>query len=163
MSTIDQRLKNILINLNIIGRIEENQYPVFKNGNVFIRTYIPVYTSLIRKMAGETRKDILDGLQLLISDINKLIHDYNSIIFIESNRYDKTQIENTILSLGRLKTNIENIYINETTGLNGLKKTYSQDHEVQGQLDELTNNFKLVFRELSIKCDELISQTSQTI
>jgi len=161
MSTIDQRLKTILINLNIIGRIEENQYPVFKNDNVFIRTYIPIYTSIVRKISGETRKDILDGLQLLISDINKLIHDYNSIIFIDSTRYDKMQMENTILSLGRLKTNIENIYINEHTGLNGIKKTYGSDHEVQGQLDEITNNFKIVFRELSIRCDELIKLSSQ--
>ena len=113
MATIEQRLKNILVNLNIISRVEENQYPVFKNGNVFIRSYVPVYTSFVRTLAGETRKDVVDGLHLLINDINKLIHDYNCMIFIESTKFDKDQIENVVLALGRLRTNIENIYINE--------------------------------------------------
>lgn len=157
MSTLIQRLDKILINLDIISRIEQNQRPIFKNSAITIRNYYIIFTSIIRSISNESRDDILVGLKELYSNINNIFDDYINDINYEETLFDKEVINSTINSLNRLKTAIPLIYDKPDLGFNALNITYAIDAEFLARLHVLTDDFKILYRKICNKIDSLKS------
>ncbi len=154
MSTLNQRLEQLIINLKVIAKLECNQRLLFKNRVVSIRNHYPVITPMIRTMAGESRDDVILGLADLLEDIDRLVNDYlNSSELQNPNGsvYDRDMATPVIMSLNRLKIELPHIYDINDHGLNAAKQAYSDDPIPVSKLEELIDNFKLISRKVNME------------
>lgn len=152
------KLNGILINLDIISRLEPYQRPVFKNDNIIIRKYYNIITGIIRTLSYENRNDIIDGLRNLYISIINIINEYNNNINIEGTKYDKNINYNIITSFERLTKGIEILNDTPDKGLNALNKTYESDPEFLSKLHILCDEFNILNRLLYNKIEKLKDQ-----
>ena len=156
--TCRAQLDQLLINLKIISQIQVDQRPIFKNKSISIRNYYTLLTGFIRTIAGESRNDIISGISDIHKDIKRIVSDYTNIIEMKNpiiSNYDKEIASEIITSLTRLNNEILQIYNKPEYGFNALKNTYNMDPEFISKLDNITDNFQLTYRDISIIINDI--------
>ena len=154
MSTLNQKLERIVINLKVISKLEPEQRLLFKNKIVSIRNHYPLVTPIIRSVAGEDRNDAIAGLTELLEDSNRLIDDFLKSVELQTphdSSYDKDTALPILMSLNRLKVELPHIYESDNKGLNAARKTYQTDPEISSKIEELIDNYKMLSRTTNIE------------
>jgi hypothetical protein len=157
MSTLNQRLDKIIINLKVISKLEVGQRLLFKNKSVSIRNYYMIITPLIRTIASESRADALDGLDELREDIDRLVDDYLNSPELQNpnaSEYDRSTALTALISLNRLKVEIPLVY-NGNIGLISAKETYGVDPNALAKIDGVIDSLKRTVRRLNIAIAEM--------
>lgn len=158
MTTNNQRLDDILIKLDIMSQIKPQQRPIFKNKKVSLRNYYTIITPFIRKIAGESRQDIIDGFEDTYNDIQRLMKDYLDLIvslnpLIEN--YDINNASIIIIALSNLNKKIISLYDIEDSGINALLVTYESDPEFVSMIKNTKSKYIELYRQISIEIDKL--------
>lgn len=158
MSTLNQRLDKVIINIKVISKLETGQRLLFKNRVVSIRNNYFIVTPIIRSLAGEDRNDVVDGLNNLLEEINRLVDEFLNCVELQnpnSSNYDIEQAQPLIMSLNHLKVELCKLYDTPDFGLQACKSTYQEDPETCSKIEEIIDNFKLLSRRLSINLDKI--------
>jgi len=153
MATLDQRLERIVINLKVISKLEPGQRLLFKNKSITIRNHYPFVTPVIRRVAGESRTDVTEGLRELLDDINRLVNDYSNSQELQhptASDYDREATLAIIMSLNRLRIEMPMVYNTANKGLNAAIDTYSDDPETSAKIEGAIDNLKFISRKVSI-------------
>ena len=163
MSTLKQRLDSTIVNLKVISKLEGQQRLIFKNKNVSMRNNYFIITPLVRGAAGESRKDVIDGLHDLLEDVNRLIDDYINSPELQTpniSKYDRDTAMTLIMSLNRLKIELPHLYDIDNKGLNSVIGTYNdyKDYPTSSNIEGVVENLKLAVRRLTIALEELMAK-----
>lgn len=161
MTTLNEKLDTILINLKVISKLNVSDRPLFSGKFVQIRGYWPYITPIIRTISGESRDDILFGLNDLQTEIDRLYNDFISQIEFynpQSTLCDKSFSSDCIMRLIRLKLEIPKIYDTNQKGLNALMITYETTPETISQIENIIANFQIFHRKLDLKINELCTK-----
>jgi hypothetical protein len=158
MSTLNQRLEQIIVNIKVIAKLEPNQRLIFKNKSISIRNYYVIITPTIRTISGESRSDITEGLSNLLDDVNRLITDYCNSFELQhpnANVYDRELALAVFMLINRLKIEIPSIYNSGGKGLNAIKQTYLTDPETSSKIEGIIDNFKIIDRKINVILDDM--------
>lgn len=158
MSTLNQRLDQIILSLKVISQLEVDQYLIFKNNNIAIRPFYRIITPVIRTIASESRKDIIDGLKCLLDNIERLVDDYlklPELLSSEPSDFDRRQASDIFVSLNRIKLELPNVYTEDDKGLNAVKKTYQKDPVTKSKIDGVIDRSKLLNRKIHNVLDKM--------
>jgi hypothetical protein len=158
MSTLNQRLEQLIINLKVIAKLTPDQRLLFKNRVVSIRNHYPVFTPVIRTMAGESRDDVTTGLSDLLEDVDRLVNDYLNSPELQNpngSAYDREVALPVLMSLNRLKVELPHIYDSDNKGLNAAKITYSGDPIPSSKIEESIDNFKMMSRRINVEISRM--------
>lgn len=158
MSTLNQRLEDILIFLKVIAKLEVGQRLLFKPNSVSIRNNYMVVTPVVRWLASESRKDVTVGLTELVDDINHLVTDYiNSpeLQIPNMTDYDRDKALTILMALNRLKVDVPPLIENSQKGLYAAKETYISDSETSAKIDGIIENLKSTVRKINIAINQV--------
>jgi hypothetical protein len=147
MPTLSERLDVILVNLNIISRLNVTDRLIFSNKQIQIRQYYRYLTPIIRAISGESREDIISGLKDYLFEIERLFNDM----------INEMTVHNTIdtINLYRLNSEITKIYDIENKGLNSLIVTYEGYRETIAKLENIITNFKMLNSKIEQKIKDI--------
>ena len=158
MSTLDQRLDQIILSLKVISQLSVGQYLLFKNNNVAIRKFYHVITPVIRTIANESRNDTTEGLKCLLDNIDGLISDYLKSPELSNSKpseFDRSYASNVFVSLNRIKLELPNVYNISNKGLNGAKATYQKDPVTRSKIEGIIDRSKFLTRKIHSVLDDL--------
>ena len=161
MTTLNQRLEQIIINLKVIAKLEVGQRLLFKTKSVSIRNNYRVITPMIRWVANESRDDVTRGLSELLEDINRLVIDFLNSSELQNpnaSEYDRDAALTILMSLNRLKVELPPVIETGNKGLNAAKETYSDDPETSAKIEGTIDNLKLTIRKINISIAEMIKK-----
>lgn len=145
MTTLVKQANDLIYNLKMVASVDPEDRVSFRNGKAEI-TPKSVLGTLKRTIAGyvgvgESRKDTLDGLERLFDALEKLVRDYFcSVTLLEQRQriisgvhhsdgkvseYDIKACNDALLTLQRLKPEVENTISTDEKGLHALRVTYA--------------------------------------
>lgn len=158
MSTLNQRLEQIITNYKVIGKLAPGQRLIFKNKKIAIRDHYMIYTPVVRFLAGESRDDVTEGLEDLLDDTNRLIDDFLHSIELQNpnaSEYDRASALSVIMSLGRLKVTLPKAYDTSNRGFNAVCETYEKDSRASAKIEGIMDNLKITIRKVNIAISDM--------
>ncbi len=150
-------LEHILVKLKVIALCKPNQRLVFKGNTVYIQSNTWL-TIIQRRIAGYDRKDIIEGLKLLLKDISRLIKDFSCKKECDFRSLErlKQDISNILIPesdksvKGLVKDSTENKdSIEEQTGIHSLLITYENDQSCIAEITNIIEMYQNVLAELN--------------
>jgi hypothetical protein len=154
-------LQNILINLNILSKIKPYDKIYINKDNLITIETNTILQGLVRFIYNNGREKNINNLNTFYSDLFNLIDDIlNSHYLHIANIID---IEND--EFIRIYTNLTkiNFYLKASlSGLNNLRKTYSNDIVSDSKLEIIINNIDIYLTKIKKKID-LIELNNITI
>jgi hypothetical protein len=106
------RYDKCLINIKIISKINTFDRLIFGYDYVSIRRYT-VFQGIYRFLSGETRNDIISGLNNICAEVEYIIYELYKI-------HDSARLKT-------LYTELKLLYSNDSKGLSALANTYKDD------------------------------------
>lgn len=134
------KYEKCIINIKIISKLNAYDRLIFGHDNFSTRPY-NFLMGVIRYFSGESRKDIINGLNELYNDVEYITDNITSTITgYEIENYDKLKI---------LSKELEQLYINDGKGLLSLLTTYQNDTSTTSKIEFLIDKFKLIVFNIS--------------
>lgn len=137
-------LESILVKLKVISLCEPDQRLIFKGNYISIQNN-NFFTPVIRYISDQSRKDIIDGLKFLLTEIERLIKDITS------------KKINALKHLERIRQNIANVLIHDSDhehGLYSLLITYKDDQLYTAEILNIIEMYQNVLDDLNDKLKE---------
>jgi hypothetical protein len=149
-TTLQQRVREYMMALRIIGKLNRGDRLVLRGRAVHIQLY-GWWTTIVRTVVGERREELLQGLDQFLADIDDLVTEYTAAAWWpKAPRESVSDLagDGVVDTLVRLADALESVVADENGGLNALKKTYGDRPESVATLEELIERLRLTVRRI---------------
>ena len=143
MSDLKSRYEKCLINIKIISKL--NPYDRLKFGHeyVCIRQY-NIFLGIIRYFSGESRDDIINGLNNLYNELECICAEYIKLFAKTCNGNNGNNDCDIEDRLKMLLNELGALYTADNKGLCALLVTYNVDSATHSKIDVLIEKFKRI-------------------
>lgn len=141
-SELNMKYEKCIINIKIIAKLNPYDRLIFGHDYFCIRQY-NVLMGFIRYFSGESRKDIINGLNELYNGIESINDEYTTICL---GYEDTIELDDKLKILSK---ELDQLYNNEKKGLSALLITYNSDRSTCAKIEYLIDKFKIMSSYLS--------------
>ena len=148
MSHCKQKCENLIISLKVIGKLTGDDKLIFRNRDVIIQKQTAI-TFITRYIFGDSRKETISGLRMILDDTESVINDLMQMPNAGLSELDKYII------LMRLNKSLCSIINKSGYGLMSLIIIYQQDPVVIANLESIKERTVLLQKEIKKITDQM--------